>query len=45
MKASDLDEEPLAAAPAAIPTTKDWLKLMGVGVAIVGVCVLWTFWV
>jgi hypothetical protein len=41
MKASDLDKEP---APAEIPSAREWLRVVGAAIAIVLICVLWTFW-
>jgi len=41
MKASDLENEPPAAE---LPTARDWLRGVGAAIAIVGVCVIWTFW-
>ncbi len=42
MKASDLDKEP---PHPEMPTTREWLRVVGAAVAIVLICVLWTFWV
>jgi hypothetical protein len=41
MKTSDLDDEP---PPAQMPTAREWLRVVGAAVAIVLICVLWTFW-
>lgn len=41
MKASDLDKEP---PHPQMPTARDWLRVVGAAVAIVLICVLWTFW-
>ncbi len=41
MKANDLDKEPT---PAEIPSAREWLRVVGAAVAIVLICVLWTFW-
>lgn len=41
MKASDLDKEP---PPAEMPTAREWLHVVGAAVAIIALCVLWTFW-
>jgi hypothetical protein len=41
MKASDLDKEP---SHPAMPTAREWLRVVGAAVAIVLICVLWTFW-
>ena len=41
MKASDLDKEP---PPAGMPTAREWLRVVGAAVAIIALCVLWTFW-
>jgi hypothetical protein len=49
MKASDLEKDPVLpddpANDPAGPTAGGWLRVMGAGLAIVGVCILWTFWV
>ena len=42
MKASDLDKEP---PHAEMPTTREWLRVVGAAVAIVLICALWTIWV
>jgi hypothetical protein len=41
MKASDLDKEP---PPPVMPTAREWLRVAGAAVAIIAICVLWTFW-
>ena len=41
MKASDLDKEPSSAE---MPTAREWLRVVGAAVAIVLICVVWTFW-
>ena len=41
MKASDLDTEP---PHAEMPTTREWLRVVGAAVAIVLICALWTVW-
>ena len=41
MKASDLDKEP---PQPEMPTAREWLRVVGAAVAIVLICVLWTFW-
>jgi len=41
MKASDLDKEPPSAE---MPTTREWLRVIGAALAIVPICALWTFW-
>jgi hypothetical protein len=41
MKASDIDED--ASLPQR-PTAHDWLRVVGAAIAIILVCVLWTFW-
>jgi hypothetical protein len=40
MKASDLDKEPSPA----MPTAREWLRVVGAAVALVAICALWTFW-
>ena len=40
MKASDLDKEP----PSAMPTAREWLRVVGAAVALIAICALWTFW-
>ena len=40
MKASDLDKEPSSA----MPTTREWLRVVGAAVALVAICALWTIW-
>jgi hypothetical protein len=42
MKASDLDKQP---SHSEMPTAREWLRVVGAAVAIVVICVLWTFWV
>ena len=37
MRASNLDKE-------RSPTKREWLRVAGAAVAIVLICVLWTFW-
>jgi hypothetical protein len=41
MKASDFDKEP---PPAATPTAREWLRVVGAAVALVALCALWTVW-
>jgi hypothetical protein len=41
MKASDFDKEP---SYARMPTTREWLRVVGAAVALVAICALWTFW-
>jgi hypothetical protein len=41
MKASDLDKEP---PNTEMPTTREWLRVVGAAVALVLLCALWTFW-
>ena len=41
MKASDLDKKP---PPAEMPSTREWLGVVGAALAIVAICALWTFW-
>ena len=42
MKVSDLDKEPPPLPQ--MPTTREWLRVAGTGIAIVLICALWTFW-
>ena len=37
-----MDEEP--APPVDSPSAREWLRVVGAAVAIVLICVLWTFW-
>jgi len=41
MKVSGLDKEP---ALPQMPTSREWLRAVGAAVAVVLICVLWTFW-
>ena len=41
MQASDLDKEPPSAE---MPTTREWLRVIGAALAIVAISALWTFW-
>jgi hypothetical protein len=43
MKASDFDRQ--AASLPETPSDRDWLRVVGMGVGLVLVCALWTFWV
>ncbi len=41
MEASNLDNEP---PPPPMPTVRDWLRVVAAALAIVMICILWTFW-
>ena len=41
MRASNLDKE---RSHPEMPTIREWLRVAGAAVAIVLICVLWTFW-
>jgi hypothetical protein len=43
VKASDMDEEPAPLVKS--PSAREWLRLVGAAIAVVLICVLWTFWV
>jgi hypothetical protein len=43
MKVSDMDEEPTPLEEG--PSAREWLRVAGATLAVVLICVLWTFWV
>jgi len=44
MKASDLDGEDVHLLAPSVPPSGGWLRVVGVALAVVLICAIWTFW-
>jgi hypothetical protein len=44
MEATDMDTRDISRAAPETPADRDWLRVVGAGVAIVLICAVWTFW-
>ena len=44
MKVTDMDRDNTSLCPSEMPSTGEWLRLVGAGIVIVLICAIWTFW-